>query len=168
MYTASVLAQTGGMTPLQLRMMQTRKFSKPIGEVVEAIKTGGEDAGANCHIYYTRSIGHDSTNSNKAEGTCIMAMKQPSDGGAAAFIPFIGGIVSAGAAINSMKEMKTAIHSIKYEVTSNKPEETILRMRAYSFNQSQITDSAVYSNQFKIIGDALFIKAIELTPSEQE
>lgn len=162
--------EMNGVTPLQLRALQTRKFTKPIGEVGEAIKTDGEDRGRACTIYSGPQPLNAKVVLPKLAGQCTLKAKPAKTGGAtaASFIPFIGGLVAAGMQSAAMDEMYAQVSSIKYDMTGTKPDETVVRMRIYNLKQEQITDPEIYSKEFKGIADAMFIQAIELTPAEQQ
>lgn len=171
-------AQDAQPTPLELRVMQTRKFSKPIADVVEAIKTGGEDAGFQCHLNIMPSVttgpdGNTVVKQDKAQGQCF---KTPSANSrnqeaaiGAAFIPIFGGLISAGMQAKATADYLDQMHTIKYDIrTDGKTGATVLRMRAYNLRQEQITKREIYAAQFKIYGEALFIQAIEINPAEQD
>jgi len=161
---------TAAATPVQLRATQTRKFTKPMDEVASAIKNGGEDMGATCTIYQAPGATAANGSFTRMEGSCRMNTKQADTTGAtaAAFIPFIGGLVSAGMASVAQDDMMKQVSNIKYEVVATNPKETTVRMRIYNLKGEQITKPDLYSQEFKKIGDALFVQAIELTPAEQK
>lgn len=168
-------SDVSGVTPLQLRDMQTRKFKKPMAEVVEGIKEGAADTGATCHVMPVFTPGQvNPMSASRTEVQCQLPLKVAQTSGAAnaaAFIPFVGAFVAGGAAINQMQEQEKnfkQIGSLKYAIRSTSDGETIVRMRAYTHKQEQIKQPEVYAKQFKIVGDSLFVQAIELTPGEQE
>jgi len=184
--TQMVCAQTDPVvvqqvTPLQLRDMQTRKFNKPLNEVLEAVREGGADAGATCQVHAVpdaSSIGSNGKPRLRAEGTCSYPMKRVDPtataagaAGAALLIPFIGPFIAGGAALYAANESQKGLESlgsIKYTMRSLSDNVTVVRMRAYTFKQIQITSPETYAKQFKQIGDSIFVQAIELTPGEQE
>jgi len=188
--TQMVCAQTDPVvvqqvTPLQLRDMQTRKFNKPLNEVLEAVREGGADTGATCQVHAVpdaSSIGSKGKPRLRAEGTCSYPMKTVDPtatvtgaaagaAGAAMFIPFIGPLIAGGAALHAANESQKGLESlgsIKYTMRSLSDNVTVVRMRAYTFKQIQITSPETYAKQFKQIGDSIFVQAIELTPGEQE
>ena len=160
---------TAPATPVQLRATQTRKFAKPMDEVASAIKNGGEDMGATCQIYQAPGATASNGSFTRMEGACRMNTKQADTSGAtaAAFIPFIGGLVSAGMASVAHDDMMKQVSNIKYEVVALNSKETVVRMRIYNLKGEQITKPDLYSQEFKKVGDALYVQAIELTPAEQ-
>ena len=174
----AVLAQDAQPTPLELRVMQTRKFSKPIADVVEAIKTGGEDAGFQCHLNIMPSVttgpdGNTVVKQDRAQGQCFKIPSANTKGQeaaiGAAFIPIFGGLISASMQAKATADYMDQMHSIKYDIrTDGKTGATVLRMRAYNMRQEQITKREIYAAQFKMYGEALFIQAIEINPAEQE
>lgn len=173
--TSPACADDNKVTPLQLRTMQTRKFSKPIDEVIEAIKTGGEDAGYKCQLNVQPVVGPDGKFENsRAQGQCILNPKTDSSkqgvAMGAAFIPLFGGLIAAGIQAQATAEYLDQMHTVKYDLKVDKKDggAVVLRMRAYNVKQDQITNPEVYSKQFKMYGDALFIQAIEINPAEQE
>jgi hypothetical protein len=173
LFSVPSMAQSddGKITPLQLRTIQTRKFSKPIDEIIEAVKTGGEDAGYRCFLNLIPSVGSDGkVDRSRAQGQCVLNPKASGQGAAmgAAFIPIFGGLISAGLQAQANSEYLEQMHTIKYEMKGDKDAGVVLRMRAYNVKQDQITNPEVYSKQFKMLGDALFIQAIEINPAEQE
>jgi hypothetical protein len=168
------------LTPLQLRAMQTRKFSKPLEEVVKAIKTAGEDAGYSCHVYIQPKMGADQKmNHDEGQGICYLNPKRSDSNnqglatGVALAIPILGPLLGSAivdrTASNATTEYNAKLHSIKYEMNVNKKDGgVILRIRAYNVKQDQITNPDIYAKQFKMYGDSLFIQAIEINPAEQE
>lgn len=169
-YVMAADDEMNGVTPLQLRSLQTRKFTKPIGEVGEAIKTDGEDRGRACTIFPGPQPLNAKVALPKLAGQCTLKAKPAKTGGAtaASFIPFVGGLVALGMQSAAMDEMYAQVSNIKYDMTGTKPDETVVRMRIYNLKQEQITDPEIYSKEFKGIADAMFIQAIELTPAEQQ
>lgn len=167
-------------TPLELRMMQTRKFDKPPREIVDAIKTNCEDYGGTAHLTMPWNVPDFQQSGNvkskkqtvvnrdqnlDGQGFCQLPMKTDATAGGKAFIPYIGGLI----AMAELNEAMKSASQMKYEVkTDNKMTYTIVRMRIYSMNQEQMTDSKVYSEWFAKIGDAVHIQAIELNPTTQQ
>lgn len=151
------------VTPLQLKMMQTRKFMKSPVEVVKALKTTNEDLGGQCHIY-PPATGKEPSFPQAGTGQC-MFMKNRMN--AVNMIPFIGLIKSAADAVDEAK----SISQIKFDVESaDKGNATIVRMRlftgAYGDN-NQSTDPALYDLKFKEVADTMFIEAIPLNHTVQ-
>ena len=150
--------EQSSVTPIQLKVLQTRKFSKSPEEVVEAISTNCEDLGG------TAQVAAPQSRNSSGKGICLMQQKSrgisPLN-----FVPIIGSI----AALSDLNKMYKNIGQIKYEVRTNADRsETTVRIRMYSLQEGQVTDPEVYSTHFKKIADSLFIQAIEIDPALQE
>ena len=174
---------TGGSgstaTPVQLRVMQTRKFEKPPREVVDAIKTNCEDLGGTASVYAPMNTADQSTTGNikgkqqevvnkdlssNGQGMCQLGNQLPQTS-AASFIPYVGGFIAMANLNEAMKNASRMSYEIK---TNPKMTETTVRMRIYTMQQEQMTDPKIYSEYFKKIGDAIFVQAIEINPATQE
>lgn len=151
------------VTPLQLKMMQTRKFMKSPAEVVKALKTTNEDLGGQCNIY-PPATGKEPTFAMAGTGQC-MFMKNRMN--AVNMIPFIGLIKSAADAVDEAK----SISQIKFDIESaDKGNATIVRMRLFTgayMDNNQATDPALYDLKFKEVADTMFIEAIPLNHTVQ-
>lgn len=152
------------VTPLQLKLMQTRKFMKSPADVVKALKTTNEDLGGECHIFPPKS---DKAESYGMEGTgeCSFFKNRVN---AVNMIPFVGLIKSAADALDEAK----SISKIKFDIeAADKGKATLVRMRlftgAYSDN-NQSTDPALYDLKFKEVADTMFIEAIPLNHTVQK
>lgn len=136
------------VTPLQLKVMQTRKFIKPAIEVAKAAKEDGEASGSRgCNISPMLTHNINPKVAKSGEVRCL-------------FSPTFGtfGIKSGG------------ISKIAYEISANLEDtETTLRLKIFTDWQEpkQVTDPEVYAKHFKRIGDLIFIEAIPLTPAVQ-
>lgn len=137
------------VTPLQLKVMQTRKFLKPSVEVAKAAADDGEGVGAQKCInpigMYQRTP--NAKNLRQGEVTCL-------------FVPKYS-MFSSGA---------DDIRRITYEVTPNQDDtETTVRMKIVMGwkEQRPVTDPEVYAKRFKNMGDLIFIEAIPLNPAVQ-
>ncbi len=84
------------------------------------------------------------------------------------FIPIFGPLISAGLRSAAIDEMYAQLQSIKYEITSGAPDQTVVRIRMYNVKQEQMVNADLYTKEFKAIADAMFIQAIEITPAEQQ
>lgn len=136
-------------TPLQLKVMQTRKFMKPAVEVAKAAAEDGESMGAmkctNQIAMYDRIP--NAKIKKSGEVTCI-------------FMPKIS-VFSRGT---------DEITRITYEITPNQEDtETTVRMKILvNWKEPKpVTDPEVYAKRFKSVGDLIFIEAIPLSPAVQ-
>ena len=164
-------------TPIQLRMMQTRKFAKNPIEIVDALKTNCGDLGGTpvitppvilpAQTVTTTINGKETTTTSplivqNGAGFCTLPMANHMS--ASSYIPVVGGFITLA---NLNEAMKSAV-KMTYEIKSpQKLNETTVRMRIYN-SKGQITDPNLYSEYFKSIGDAVFIQAIEIDPASQE
>lgn len=137
------------VTPLQLKVMQTRKFIKPSAEVAKAASEDGESAGARQCINQIAMLQQRTPGKNLRSGDvqCI-------------FMPKIS-VFSHGT---------DAITKITYEITPNAEDsETTVRMKILvNWKEPKpVTDPEIYAKRFKNIGDLIFIEAIPLSPAVQ-
>ncbi len=126
------------ITPLQLQMMQTRKFKKPIDEVANAIKAMGDASGGGCAVpptFFTPVI-------------TIQCWKFGKRG-----------------KVNSPNIYEDGEQST-IELTADNAY-TIVRIKMYQKSQ-MVIDSKIYSNEFKKVSDALFMQGIVINPAEQD
>jgi hypothetical protein len=166
-------------TPLELRIMQTRKFEKAPREIVDAIKTNCEDLGGTAIVTRPINLPDYSMSGNipgknqqvvnkdlsyNGTGHCQLPY-QAGGVSAASFIPYIGGIIAMAELNEALKNASRIAFEIK---TDLKMTETIVRMRIYSMQQKQLDDPKIYSEYFAKIGDAVHIQAIEITAATQE
>lgn len=138
------------VTPLQLKVMQTRKFMKPSLEVSKAAAEDAESIGATQCVNQIAILQQRSPNAKS---------KTPGDVGCF-FMPKIS-LFSHGA---------DSIARITYEITPNQDDtETTVRMKILTNwkEPKPVTDPEVYAKRFKSIGDLIFIEAIPLTPAVQ-
>ncbi|MGV0952900.1 MAG: hypothetical protein ACOYBR_01170 [Fluviibacter sp.] len=137
-------------TPLQLKVMQTRKFLKPSLEVSKAAAEDGESLGAQKCI-----------NSIAMRQQVAAITKKSTDGDVSCmFIPKIS-VFSHGT---------DSITRITYEITPNQNDtETTVRIKMLVNwkNPKPVTDPEEYAKRFKSMGDLIFIEAIPLTPAIQ-
>lgn len=158
-YSVSVFSAE--MSPLQLKAMQTRKFSKPAGEVLEAIKVSGEDNDGTCHTEMSELL--EKGIQKSIEVFCMYSKLPKPD--PYAMVPIIGTL----RALKDLNAQESELGMVKYQVSVSKNSETIVRMRIYGRDgQTPITKPEIYSQEFKLIADALFIQAIEINPALQE
>ncbi len=154
-------SQAAEMTPLELKAMQTRKFSKSAAEVLEAIKVSGEDNDGSCQTEMSELL--DRGIQKSVEVFCMYSKVPKPD--PYAMLPIVGTI----RALKELSAQESEIGMVKYQVSVSKNKETIVRMRIYGRDgQSAITAPEIYSQEFKRIADALFIQAIEINPALQE
>ncbi len=137
------------VTPLQLKVMQTRKFLKSSVEVAKAAAEDGESAGARQCINQIAMLQQRTPGKNLRSGDvqCI-------------FMPKIS-VFSHGT---------DAITKITYEITPNAEDtETTVRMKILvNWKEPKpVTDPEVYAKRFKNMGDLIFIEAIPLSPAVQ-
>lgn len=139
------------VTPLQLKVMQTRKFMKPSIEVAKAAAEDGEASGAyRCfnHVAITQPI--------------LTAKKIPPQPGEVScmFAP----------KISMFSHGTDGIAKLTYEIVPNSDDtETTVRIKI-SVNWKDpkpVTDPEVYAKHFKNMGDLIFIEAIPLSPAVQ-
>ncbi len=155
------------LSPLELKSMQTRKFSKPPAEVLEAIKVSGEDNDGTCHTELSELLVRGVQKS--IEVFCMYAKAPKSD--PVSKIPIIGTLRAMKDIItqNSDTGMGMGMGMVKYQVTMTNKNETIVRMRIQAQdNMTAITKPEIYASEFKRIADALFVQAIEINPALQE
>jgi hypothetical protein len=158
-----------------LRELQSRKFPKPIHEMISAIRERMEEAGGKCHItvsYYPEGEGQHS-----GVGSCKFT---PPEGPStldkvakgANFIPLVGTLVSMGLNATSEaikdKEKESFISSIRFEAVGTSKTETTLRMRALTSRQKMVVDGAYYKELFSRIEEASRCLATELTLNDHE
>jgi hypothetical protein len=134
------------VTPLQLKVMQTRKFLKPIVEVAKASKEDGESMGAyNC----------------SSPLLIIQRKERPIDTSVTCrFMPKTH-IFTTGSG---------DLFKITYELSSSADDrETTVRIKILTNarDPKQVTDTEAYAQRFKSIGDLIFIEGIPLTPPVQ-
>lgn len=139
------------VTPLQLKVMQTRKFMKPSAEVAKAAAEDGESMGA------VRCINQIAMRQNYQNLT-----KMPPKSGdvTCMFTP----------KISMFSQGTDSITRITYEITPNPDDtETTVRMKILTNwkEPKPVTDSEFYAKRFKSIGDLIFIEAIPLSPAVQ-
>jgi hypothetical protein len=142
------------VTPLQLKVMQSRKFNKSLQELSEAVKTNMEDSGGSC---YPKSV-------NQYECRFMKGIKGLSG---TDFIPIFGTL----SRMSDMEKAEKEISRVTFEVDTKDMENGItVRMRMYSGRMAdkQITDPQIYSKKYKEIADTLFTNAIPLEAAVQE
>ena len=149
------------VTAIALRTMQTRQFSKPANEVVNAINADCIDNDGTGSVQPIRKIG---TTSMGGQGMCAMKIKMP-ETSLLSFIPIVGSVKAMADSDSMMK----SISRISYDVKESSDGKTaIVRMRAYTAKNVQVNDPALYAERFKLLGDAIFTEAIAINPASQE
>ncbi len=135
------------VTPLQLKVMQTRKFMKPSVEVAKAASEDGESIGAHRCINQIAMLQQRTPGKNLRSGE-VQCLFMPKN------VLFASGDIAR----------------ITYEITPNQDDtETTVRMKILTNwrEPKPVTDPEVYAKRFKSIGDLIFIEAIPLTPAVQ-
>lgn len=138
------------VTPLQLKVMQTRKFMKPSLEVSKAAAEDAESIGATMcvnQIAILQLRSQDNINKKPGDVACMLRPK-----------------------ISVFSHGTDAITKITYEITPNPDDtETTVRMKILvNWKEPKpVTDPEVYAKRFKNIGDLIFIEAIPLSPAVQ-
>jgi hypothetical protein len=150
---------SSAVTPLELKLIQTRKFNKNSDEIMAGIKSFCEDSGAQnvmpsamARLSPAEMSRPDANPAGtKVTGlTCLFTPKIK--------IGFFG----------SVKD-ENKFSQIKAELVKAEDGKAIVRIRLYSgFPPEQVAKADVYSEVFKSIGDALFVQAIGLEAAEQE
>ena len=137
-------------TPLELRVLQSRKFLKPIVHVTRAIKTYGEDAGAQC-----------------VAGLRKDAPPTQPIGQVACSFPFE---IKRG--VFTVKIKEKILRFTGELVGDEASTETTVRLRIYKQMKDgstvQVTEPEIYSEVFARIGEALLIAAIPIDAATQE
>lgn len=154
-------AEEVSVTPIALKAMQTRLFNKHSGEVINAINTNCADIDGTGSVQPIRKIGK---NVLGGTGTCTMKFKPP-ETSLLNFIPILGAVKS----MQDTDDMLKSLTRINYEITETPDGKgTLVRMRAYSANSTQINNAEFYAKEFKNLGDAIFTEGLQITPATQE
>ncbi|AQA20031.1 hypothetical protein BST95_19075 [Halioglobus japonicus] len=134
------------LTPLEMRVMQTRIFEKANPEVIESLRTLCEDLGA-----LGTKVAADGVRAR-----CIWTAE-----------------VKPGFFKAKIPEGQLA--KIDYVASDIENDSTTVRLRVYFWEMKghsptmiQSVDTASYSQYFKTIADYLFIESIDWTPPTQE
>lgn len=147
------LAQTSAddVTPLQLKLMQTRKFNKPPLDVMLAMKTHCEDAGAVATGKRPTFDGEGKPTEGPAYIVCTFPSKIK--------YSFFGGLK------NEAKVSQYRGDAVSFDKNS-----IVLRIRIIGdpIKREQSKNPEEYSALFKAIGDAIFIESIPIEASEQK
>lgn len=182
---ASVLSacvpMSAQVTPLQLRVMQTRKFAKTPNEVEKAIITNCQDMGG------TATMGLSSPYHGQNQGMCRLTMGT-NDRNPIALPSLTDSFAKLGSTSQTVRRIDYEItftpaqapkgpsvsvkdgkvQMIQQTTNAAAPTETTVRMRMYAAGEGQITDPKTYADAFKTLGDSLFIQAIEINPATQQ
>jgi hypothetical protein len=147
------------VSALELKSMQSRKIKKPFREITDAITLVCRDAGGTPQQIPAQVIEDSATRHpglKGLEGKTIVkqvACKFPPD----IKIGFFGGISDAN-----------KVSNVHVDLEKIGEDGSVLRARLYKgIPRKQIADPAAYSNYFQMIGDALFVQAIDMEPVEQ-
>ena len=148
-----------GISPLELKSMQSRKIKKPFREITDAITLVCRDAGGTAQQVPAKVV-DDSASRHPGlrglEGTTIVKQvvcNFPPD----FKYSFFGGIKDGNEILN-----------IHVDLEKIGEDGSVLRARLYrGMPRKQIQDPTAYSKYFQLIGDALFVQAIDIEPVEQ-
>lgn len=172
-------------TPIQLKVMQERKFLKPYEDLLDAIKTSVGYSSGECVIVREPSI-NARGRQVKGQVNCHYRPKVAetrTSNPFLAFIPFIGAVAQVADAAQTMADVQKAaedarkqISKIDFELSfprkdgKYKDDETIVRMVMFQgqVNPAVVKIADIYAENFKKIADALFIEALAIPPAEQE
>ncbi len=157
------------------RDVQSRKFPKPISEVVATIQERMEASGGKCYItvsYYPEGEGnHTGVGSCKFEVSDKPTMLDKVAKGAN-FIPLVGSLVAMGVSATSDaikdKEKESFVSIIRFEAIGSAKAETQVRMRAFTGKQKQVSEDRYYKELFERLADAMLCTASELSLNEIE
>ncbi len=165
------------VSPLQLRMMQTRLFEKPITEILKAAEVAFADKGGQCAVFSSeiQREYQDRVSKNSTD----LKMPDVPDSTFQCSSP-IGKIKSEK---NILDDLSDSIQKKKFNPLSAsgdklsikgnlKPyskdeKKTEVRIRIYkniSLDWVQVDDPVEYSKAFNAIADAAFTNAIEIAP----
>jgi len=150
----SSIAFSQDVTPLQLKVMQSRKFNKSIDELFEAVKTNMEDSGGTCY----------EKGKNQFECRFMKGFRGMSG---TDFIPIVGFLTRLSDEDKIAKEIsKVSFDSDTKDVANG----ITIRIRMYSGRMAdkQISNPEIYSKKFKEIADTLYTNAIPLEAAVQE
>jgi len=147
------------VTPLQLRVIQTRKFAKAPKEVVDAMSANCEDAGGQ---FIEQGAAMIAERGGVGKALCIVKIKQEKSA-LLGILKLVDPLAAASASQGNYLQ-------VKYEIkTGVSRSEAVVRIRIINVkDQEQLSDPKVYSDYFKKIGDSLYIQAIEIDPASQE
>ncbi len=155
------------------RDIQSRKFPKPISEVVATIQERMEASGGKCYItvsYYPEGEGN-----HTGVGTCKFEVTDKSNmldrvAKGANFIPLVGSLLSLGVSATSDaikdKEKESFISIIRFEAVGSAKADTQVRMRAFTAKQKQVSEDRYYKELFALLADAMLCTARELSLNE--
>jgi hypothetical protein len=161
------------VSQIQLRVMQTRKFLKPIGEVAAAIKLNGDDDGAQCSGSGAFMMSQYKIPGMKVDNTGVFNCRnkianQGNPYQSRANQDIVSLFKAIGSAVNQQSG-DIEVATSKFELSANAQNtETTVRMRLYDRSNEQIKVDAPYAKEFKKLADGLFVQAIELNPQEQQ
>jgi hypothetical protein len=152
-------------SPLELRVMQSRKFLKPLVEVMAGVKTFCEDLGST-GVFVTPAIVSEESvathpglknslgKSLPKEVRCIWTPKLSPNPG------FLGLFSTPGKITNKYANLSVSVVRVEEDGVA-------VRMRIFNTENSQIADPGEYVRAYELIGETLFIQAIEIDPIEQ-
>lgn len=138
------------VTPLQLKVMQTRKFMKPSLEVSKAAVEDGESLGATKCINQVASFQRIPNPKRGPIGGEVSCMFMPK--------------------ISVFSIVTDSLTRITYEIAPNQDDtETTVRIKMLTNwkEPKPVKDPEEYAKRFKSMGDLIFIEAIPLTPAVQ-
>jgi hypothetical protein len=145
-------SDNSAVTPVQLKLMQTRKFNKAPNETLRAVKTYCEDVGATNAILspvFADKEGGAVPGTGKV--TCLYNPKFT--------VSFFGALKN-----------NSPLSQIKFEAIDVSKTHIVLRARMFgpAPDSVQLTDPETYNKLFKGIGDTIFTEALVLEAPTQE
>jgi hypothetical protein len=182
---------------IELRNMQTRKFTKPPLEVANAMVSLAKDMSGSCaEIEASLSaskalaqmpmhIRQHMPQSNEIKGNCQIidqdfGKDKPQAGGRDSGSSSTAAIFGFLRELNDLTDSRgrardrEAVSRIRLEVqiqSADNDSSTIIRLRAFpgrGRDTEQIVSGETYSRYFKMLADGLFIDALEIGPAVQE
>lgn len=131
---------------VELRVLQTRKFNKPIAEVNKAIETNCKDRNGSSIRYFKCYWPFDGYYYDDRFRQLIRLTY----------------LVEYDASPDKHSPQESTI--VRIRIYFVKGERQSVRM----LNEPQVTNPAYYQREFKDLADALFVSAIELNPTEMQ
>jgi len=173
-------------TMIQLKTMQERKFLKPYEDLLDAIKTAVGYSSGECQLIREPTI---NTRGRQIKGqmSCRYRPIVPevkASNPLLGFIPFVGPFAQMAEIAQNASDMQKVAEEARKQITKidfelsfpkkkdsgYKDDETIVKMVMFQGvrNPAVVKIAEIYAENFKKLGDALFIEALEISPAEQE
>lgn len=161
-------------TPLQLRVIQSRRFMKPVAEVTEAISNYFKDSSGFCHLTNPR-VTHNGIKHHRQDDVIKLVVDSYTvhkGGGQCFFASNPGTRYIFELDIPEPKQQPGTPFWFDPDINSGKSNlypntEATVRVRI-SENNNPVYASESYKSIFKKIGDQLFLDAIEIQPITAE